>query len=139
MADDWISVDKLQHLAMCFFIVILFAYTIRIFLTPSRFLYRWATPVGCILSVNIRVAKELGDEMGIRHSAGGSLKDGLADPGCVVLVAALLHFSKPNGAQRVYDKALELKGPIGSLRTQRSSVNTGNTPLASHYIVSTSI
>lgn len=112
MADDWIAVDKLQHLAMCFFIVILSAYTIRLFLSPSRLLYRRATPVGCILSLTIGAAKELGDEMGIWHSAGGSLKDGLADAGGVLLAVVLLHFSKPRGAQRVYDKAHELQGPM---------------------------
>lgn len=112
MADDWIAVDKLQHLAMCFFIVILSAYTIRLFLSPSRLLYRWATAVGCILSLTIGAAKELGDEMGIWHSAGGSLKDGLADAGGVLLAVAFLHFLKPRGAQRVYDKALDLQGPM---------------------------
>nr|ADE76319.1 unknown [Picea sitchensis] len=112
MGDDWIAVDKFEHLAMCFFIVIMCVYTIRLSFTPSKLLYRCATPVGCILSLTIGAVKELGDQMGLWPSAGGSLKDGLADVGGVLLAATLLHFLKPRRPQPMHDEALELQGSM---------------------------
>eukprot|EP01018_Ginkgo_biloba_P034150 Gb_28023 [translate_table: standard] len=108
--DDWIAMDKLQHFVVCFFIVIITAYAIRRRLSPSKRLHKWATWVGCIFSLMAGAVKELGDEMGVWPSAGGSIKDGVADGGGVLVAVLLIHFWK--FLAKPMQESRELRGPM---------------------------
>lgn len=94
MADDWIGMDKLEHFGICFLIVILSALILR-----RTAMQRWSTSIACILSLTAGAAKEVGDQMGLWPSAGGSMKDAVADIVGVLLAAILLHFVKHKAAK----------------------------------------
>ncbi|KAF5205167.1 transmembrane protein [Thalictrum thalictroides] len=75
--DDWLALDKLEHVLFCFFISIFI--TTLLNQTRYSFLRRWSNWFGSIVSISAGVAKEIGDEIGLWNSAGASFKDGIAD------------------------------------------------------------
>ncbi|KAL9249294.1 hypothetical protein AKJ16_DCAP18722 [Drosera capensis] len=87
-ADEWLAVDKFQHIVLCFSLTLLFS------LLASRtrvlFIRRRSVLIGASISLLAGAAKEAADQLGFFRSAGASAKDGIADVvgvliGCVVL------------------------------------------------------
>ncbi|PIA45759.1 hypothetical protein AQUCO_01600184v1 [Aquilegia coerulea] len=76
--DDWLAVDKLEHVLFCFFISI-FITTLLNNQTRYTFLRRWSIWFGSLVSIIAGVIKEIGDEIGLWNSAGASFKDAIAD------------------------------------------------------------
>ncbi|KAG8388240.1 hypothetical protein BUALT_Bualt02G0105200 [Buddleja alternifolia] len=89
--DDWLAVDKTQHVLFCFFISIIAS------LLASRtrypFIRRRRIWFGSILSFSAGAAKEFADELGFFKSAGASTKDAVADLVGILLAAAVLYLS----------------------------------------------
>lgn len=89
--DDWLAIDKLQHVLFCFFISITFS------LLASRtrypFLRRRSIWIGSIVSFAAGAAKEFADELGFFKSAGASTKDAVADLLGILLAAVMLYLS----------------------------------------------
>ncbi|KAK9098290.1 hypothetical protein Syun_025335 [Stephania yunnanensis] len=75
--DEWLALDKLEHVLFCFFISI-FVSSIA-YLSPFSLLRRWSIWIGSLASIAAGAAKEAGDEIGFWHSAGASAKDAVAD------------------------------------------------------------
>ncbi|KAK9100288.1 hypothetical protein Scep_023718 [Stephania cephalantha] len=75
--DEWLALDKLEHVLFCFFISI-FVSSIA-YLSRFSLLRRWSIWIGSLASIAAGAAKEAGDEIGLWHSAGASAKDAVAD------------------------------------------------------------
>ncbi|MQL81653.1 hypothetical protein Taro_014130 [Colocasia esculenta] len=90
--DDWLSPDKFQHLLGCLLIALLSAAVLG--RSRHRFLRRWRTQLGCIVSLAVGAAKEAGDELGYWESSGGSFKDGVADALGVLIAATFLSMGR---------------------------------------------
>ncbi|ERN07823.1 hypothetical protein AMTRI_Chr08g204260 [Amborella trichopoda] len=86
--DDWLALDKAYHFLFCFFIVVFVSQMAKFSRNPL--VRRRGIWLGSLLSLVAGAAKEIGDEMGYWHSAGGSLKDGVADIAGVLLASSSL-------------------------------------------------
>ncbi|KAJ0693092.1 hypothetical protein HanPI659440_Chr15g0593251 [Helianthus annuus] len=86
--DDWLAHDKLQYFILCFTITIIVSFLAS--RTRYFLLRRRSISIGCVLSLTAGAAKEFADELGFFKSAGGSVKDAVADIiGVLVAVIAL--------------------------------------------------
>ncbi|KAK9130444.1 hypothetical protein Sjap_010931 [Stephania japonica] len=75
--DEWLALDKLEHVLFCFIVSIFVASLAS--LTRFSLLRRWSIWIGSLASIAAGAAKEAGDEIGLWHSAGASSKDAVAD------------------------------------------------------------
>ncbi|KAL5698878.1 hypothetical protein ACHQM5_029857 [Ranunculus cassubicifolius] len=86
--DEWLAIDKLEHILFCFTISIF----ISTLLNQSRysFLRKHSISIGSLISIAAGAAKEIGDEIGLWNSAGASFKDAIADLLGTLMAAILL-------------------------------------------------
>ncbi|XP_073008640.1 uncharacterized protein [Typha latifolia] len=90
--DEWFAADKLQHFLACFLITLLVASLAA--RSRHLFLRRRSIAIGSLSSLAAGAAKEVGDEIGIWRSAGGSGKDAAADIAGVLLSCLLFALSR---------------------------------------------
>lgn len=86
--DKWLAADKYEHVLACFLIAIFVSAVSRRSRHPL--LRRRSAMIGSIASLAAGAAKEAGDEFGFWESAGGSVKDAVADLLGVVLANLFL-------------------------------------------------
>ncbi|KAM0887645.1 hypothetical protein ACQ4PT_028900 [Festuca glaucescens] len=112
-ADEWLALDKLQHVLACFLIALAAAALAGRSSRP--FLRRHALPLGCAASLAVGAAKEVADEARLFGSSGASLRDSAADLFGVALAAALVSIVARLRLRRRREKARDADATAGSI------------------------
>ncbi|KAJ4959231.1 hypothetical protein NE237_026342 [Protea cynaroides] len=106
--DDWLALDKLYHVLFCFFISISVAALAN--RTRYPFLRRWSIWLGSLVSLAAGAAKEAGDEIGLWKSAGGSVKDAIADLLGILISWVVLLLFKSMSLRRKSEERAGIQG-----------------------------
>ncbi|KAK1268389.1 hypothetical protein QJS04_geneDACA013660 [Acorus gramineus] len=109
--DDWLATDKFQHLLACLLITVAVAAASN--RSRHAVLRRWSVSIGSIAGLVAGAVKEAGDEIGMWPSAGGSLRDAVADALGVVIGSASLRVCRSLRLRRKRDLDPVIGGDSG--------------------------